>query len=209
MLFHFLLQHFGIACRVQRQERGREAGAESRLRLRHAGFRARHLGRVTRQEVIHRLRRREFRQGRQHAEGVASQEEDVLRMPAAAARLAIRDKFDRIGGPRVFSDAAVVEVGVPRQRIDDHILQHAAEANGIPDWRLADARQADGLGVTAAFDVENAGVGPAVLVVADEPALGVGGKRGLAGARQPEEQRHVAGRADVGGTVHRQHAALR
>ena len=48
-----------------------------------------------------------------------------------------------------------------------------------------------------------------MLVVADEAALGVGGKRGLARAGEAEEDGHVAGFADVRRAVHRHHAALR
>jgi hypothetical protein len=54
--------------------------------------------------------------------------------------------------------------------------------------------EVDDLGVAAALEVEHAAVGPAVLVVADEPRSGIGRERGLAGARQPEEQRRVARR---------------
>jgi hypothetical protein len=49
-------------------------------------------------------------------------------------------------------------------------------------------------------------VRPAVFVVADQRAVGVGRQRGLAGARQAEEHRGVALRADVGRAVHRHHA---
>ena len=48
-------------------------------------------------------------------------------------------------------------------------------------------RQRDALGVAAALDVEDALVRPHVLVVADEAAQRVGRERGLAGARQAEE----------------------
>ena len=48
-----------------------------------------------------------------------------------------------------------------------------------------------------------------MLVVADEPAGGVGRKGGLAGARQAEENRRAARlRVDVGGAVHGQHVVL-
>jgi hypothetical protein len=67
----------------------------------------------------------------------------------------------------------------------------------------------DDLGVAAALDVEHALVAPAVLVVADEQALGIGRQRGLAGARQAEQHRGVGAVAGLGRrAVHRQHAAL-
>ena len=39
------------------------------------------------------------------------------------------------------------------------------------------------LGVTTPFDIEDAVVSPAMLVVADEQAMRIGGERGLARAR--------------------------
>ena len=65
------------------------------------------------------------------------------------------------------------------------------------------------LGVAAAFDVEDAVVAPAVFVVADEAAFGVGGERRLAGAGEAEEESGVAAAADVRRTVHREDALLR
>src|SRR5690606_39422119 len=62
--------------------------------------------------------------------------------------------------------------------------------------------EVDGLGVAAALEVENAVVIPAVLVVTDQLALGVGGEGGLAGAGEAEEDRHVTVLADIGGAVH-------
>lgn len=56
-------QHLGVPHRVQRQERLREARRERRLRLRHPVLRARHLGRVARDEVEHGLRAVELRDG--------------------------------------------------------------------------------------------------------------------------------------------------
>ena len=69
--------------------------------------------------------------------------------------------------------------------------------------------QPDDLRVAAAFEVEDAVVRPAVLVVADQMPLGIGGERRLAGARKPEEHRHAAVVADVRRAVHRHHAAQR
>ena len=77
------------------------------------------------------------------------------------------------------------------------------------DVRLALFGEVDALGIAAALDVEDVLVRPAVLVVADEPAGGVGRKGGLARARQAEEDRRAARlRVDVGGAVHGQHVVL-
>src|SRR5262249_61811593 len=52
-------------------------------------------------------------------------------------------------------------------------------------------------------------VDPAMLVVADQLALGIGRQGGLTGAGQAEKQRYIAFWADVGRAVHRQHALQR
>ena len=77
--------------------------------------------------------------------------------------------------------------------VEHHVLQHRAEAlAGGVDLRLGFLRQLDALGVAAAFEIEDAVLAPAVLVVADQRAVRVGGERGLAGAGEAEEDRAVA-----------------
>ena len=96
-----------------------------------------------------------------------------------------------------------------RLAVELDVLAHAAEADGIEDVWLALAREVDGLRIAAALDVEDATRAPAVLVVADEQARGVGGKRRLAGAGKAEEDARLAGGGvDVGAAVHGQHAVL-
>ncbi len=83
-------------------------------------------------------------------------------------------------------------------------------SRGGEDLGLALAPQADHLGVAAALEVEDAVVAPAVLVVADQRALGIGREGRLAGAREAEEERHVvAVAAVVGAAVHGEDALLR
>ncbi len=79
---------------------------------------------------------------------------------------------------------------------------------GVPDLGLAVPGEADHLGVATTLEIEDALITPAVLVVADQLAGRIGGEGGLAGARQPEEDRGVAGVADVGRAMHRQHRLL-
>ena len=120
------------------------------------------------------------------------------------------DELDRVGDAGVLGLAAVVVVGV-RRVVEHGVLEHGAEADGVPDLRLALPGELDALGVAAALDVEDAVVGPAVLVVADEIPVGVGGERGLAGAGEAEEDRDVRGilAIDVGRTMHREDAHVR
>ena len=209
VLAHLLGEQLGVLARMPDEERPAEARRERRLRLGDAHLGAGDLGRVAADEVIHRLRRRERADRRQHAEGVAGQEDHVGRMAGHAGDLRVADELDRIRAARVLRDARVGEVDVV-VLIEHDVLQHRAEAQRLEDVRLALGREVDRLGVAAAFDVEDAVVAPAVLVVADEMALRVGGERRLARAGEAEQQRRRAGLL-VGRrrAVHREHAALR
>src|SRR6516165_9681860 len=129
-------------------------------------------------------------------------------MPTLTGQLAVRNEIDRVSGTSVFRESIVIVVWPASDGIDDYVFQHTAKADGIPDLRLTLARQPDALRVAAAFDIKNAVVGPAVFVVADQPAFRIGGERRLARARQTKEQSRPAVGADVGRTVHRKDAAL-
>jgi hypothetical protein len=63
----------------------------------------------------------------------------------------------------------------------------------LKDLRLGLRRQVDRLCVAATLDVEDSVVRPTVLVVADEQAIGIGGKGSFASARQAEKERRPAG----------------
>ena len=90
--------------------------------------------------------------------------------------------------------------------VENDVFEHGAEAaRRCKDFRLGLGRQADGLGIAAAFEIEDAVLAPAVFVVADQRALRIGRQRRLAGARKTEEDRRVAIRADIGGAMHRHH----
>jgi hypothetical protein len=65
--------------------------------------------------------------------------------------------------------------GYARRRVEVDVLEDRPEpASRGEDVRLVHRREADGLRVAAALEVEHAIVAPAVLVVADEDALRVG-----------------------------------
>ena len=83
-----LRQHAAIHFGPARQERRAETGAERRLRLRaEALLGAGDQRGVAGQEMIHRLRRRQLRDRRHHAECIAGQHHHVARLAAAAARV--------------------------------------------------------------------------------------------------------------------------
>ena len=119
------------------EKRRAKAGRERRLGLGDADLGAGHLGRVAADEVVHGLLGRQPAHRRQHAKGIARQEDDVRRMTADAGNLGVGNELDRVGGPRVFGQAGVVVVDVPRGRVDDRVFQHGAEADGVVNLRLA------------------------------------------------------------------------
>ena len=88
--------------------------------------------------------------------------------------------------------------------VNHHILEHGAETlrRGV-DFGFGFGREADHLGIAAAFEVEHAVFGPAMLVVADERAVRIRGQRRLAGAGQAEEDCAFLGLADIDRAVHR------
>jgi len=130
-------------------------------------------------------------------------------VPRHAGYFCVSDKLDRIGAARVLRNAGVAKLDVPVGLVEHHVLEHRAETQGLENVGLGLIGQVDGLGVAAPFDVEDAGVAPTMLVVADEQPLGIGRERGFAGARQTEQQRGAA-RVAVGRgrAMHRQDAPL-
>ena len=194
VLDDLLLQQFGVSVGMMHHERPAEAGAEGDLRFdAQADFRPRDLAGIAGDEVVDGLVGSQARDGRHHAGGVAGEENDVLRMARALFGQMIVNVFERISGARVLRDLVVVQIDVARDGIERHVFQDGAEAAGDGvDLRLGFLRKPNDLGVAAVLEIENAVVAPAVLVVANQVALGVGGKRGLAGAGKAEEDGHVA-----------------
>ena len=66
--------------------------------------------------------------------------------------------------------------------IQSNVLQQSVSLDGVVDIRLGLFVQVDNLGVAAALKVEDSLVVPAVLVIADQQTLGIGGQGGLAGS---------------------------
>ena len=152
--------------------------------------------------MIHRLLRLELRDRRHHAKRVARQEHDVRGMGGHAFGNVVRDVVNGIGGARILRDALRIQIHCARLGIHVHIFQHGAEHfRRRVDLRFTLARQPDHFRVAAALEVEDPVVGPPVLVVADQPALGIGGERGLSRTGQAKEQRAIAPPAHIGGAV--------
>ena len=121
-------------------------------------------------------------------------------------RQRVRDLLELVRGAGVLGLRVVVQVE-DAALVRDDVLEHRAErVRGLVDLGLRIGGEPDHLRVAAALEVEDAGVAPAVLVVADEVALGIGRERRLAGPGKPEEDRHAAVVVHVGRAVHREDA---
>ena len=211
MLFYLFAEELGVHSRRKRHERRAEAGRERADGIGYTALRARYLGGVARNEVEHRLFFGQFCNGREHAERVRGKEYDRLGVFADRRDDLIGNEVDGIGNARVLGERAVGVVGRAFVGIDDDVLDERAEAYRAVDLGLVLFAEVYALSIAAALDIEYAVVRPAVLVVADEPALGVGGERRFARAGKTEEQRGIAAAVErhIGGAVHAQHAFLR
>jgi hypothetical protein len=161
---------------------------------------------ISSKEVVARLLGGELRHGRQHAERVAREHDDVLRRALNEARDArIGDELDRVRAPRVLRDRHVFVVGLAVRDVEHDVLEDGPEPDRVVDLRLLLRRQVDALGVAPALDVVDARVGPHVLVVTDQLSSRVGRERSLARAGEPEEEGDIALLlVDVGGGVERE-----
>src|SRR5215212_5137503 len=202
-------EHLGVGRRRQGEERGPEARGERRLDLGlHLGLGPGQLGGVAREEVVGGLRWREGAYGGQHAEGISGQKQHGGGMHAPACGDCARYVLQRVGDAGVLRQHAVGVVYFARAPVHRHVFQHGPKADGVPDLGFLLGGEVYRLRVAAAFEVEDPRVRPAVLVVADQIPLGVGGEGRLARAREPEEERDLAFFTHVGRAVHGEDVAF-
>ena len=209
VLPHLFRKQLGVFARMPDEKWSAEAGRKCRLWLGHAHLGARDLGRVAADEVIHRMRRRERADRRQHAERIAGEKDYVGRMTGDAGNLRVLNELDRIRATSVLRDArvGVIDVAI---FIEHDVLEHGAEAQRLENVRLVFRREIDRLCVAAAFDVEDAVIAPNVFVVANEMTLRIGRERGFSRAAETEEQgRHARLLIGSGRAMHREQTALR
>ena len=89
---------------------------------------------------------------------------------------------ERVGNTGVFRLGTIGIVHLQGFRIVDHVFQQRPKADGVIDVRLGLLVQVDHFGITAAFKIEYAVLGPAMLVITDQRPAGVGGQGGFASA---------------------------
>src|ERR1039457_6981060 len=92
----------------------------------------------------------------------------------------------------ILGDFLRIEIQQTRLRVHRQVLQHGAELDGLPDLRFVLLGKAYALGVTAALEIEDAVVAPAMLVVADQTTLCIRRESRLPRAGESEKQRHIA-----------------
>src|SRR5215210_2195073 len=202
-------EHLGVGGRRQGKERGPEARGERRLDLGlHLGLRPGELGGVAREEVVGGLRRREGAYGGQHPEGVGGQKQDGGGVDAPAFGDRARYVLQRVGDAGVLRQHTVRVVYFARAPVHNHVFEHGPKADGVPDLGFLLGTQVYRLRVAAALEVEDPGVRPAVLVVADQIPLGVGREGRLARTREPEEERDIISFTHVGRAVHGEDVAF-
>ena len=158
--------------------------------------------------MIHGLVFIQLGDGGDDAERVGGEEDHGLGVARHAGDDAIGDIIHRIAYPGILGEAAIGEIELPGLGVHDDVLHQGAELDGFPDLGLVFVGEVDALRIAAAFHVKDAVVAPAVLVVADQAAVGVGGEGGLTGAGEAEEQGGIPIGAHVGGAVHGKHAGL-
>ena len=209
-LLHLLDQFLSVLGGMQLQEGLAEAGGEGRGGLGDAALGAGQLGGEAGQEVVLGLLGGQDADRGQNAERISRQEDDVLGGRGRRDRANdVLDVVDGVGHTGVLGDGLVSEVDLALA-VNGNVLQQSVALDGVVDIRLRVLIQVDDLGVAAALEVEDAVVVPAVLVIADEQTLGVGGQGGLAGAGQTEEDGSVlALLIGVGRAVHGSNALQR
>jgi len=212
VLAHFLAQERSVGVGVAGHERRAEKPGEGGDGFGDAGLGAGQLARVAHQEPEHGLVLVQPGHRRQHPVGVGRQEGDGAGMRSDGRLLDPGQEGERVGAARIFGQPLVMEVEAAG-RVHHGVFHDGAVFqvgrlvhDGVVDLRLLGRVEVDELGVAAELEVGDAGVVPAVLVVAEQGAVGVGGEGGLARPGKPQEQGRGAVLALVGRGVQGQDA---
>jgi len=205
-LLHALHELLCILRGMQLQECLAEASAEGGSGLGDAALCAGELSGEAAEEVVLRLLGGEDADGRQYAESVGAEEDDVLSLGTCALAVDLLynllDVLDGIADAGVLSHALVGEVDLT-VLVHGDVLEEGVALDGAVDVGLVLLAEVDDLSVAAAFEVEHTFVVPSVLVVADEQTLRVGGEGGLTGSGEAEEDSGVLTfHVGISGAVH-------
>ena len=181
-----------------------EASGESGGRLRNAALRTCKFSGESGEEVVLGLLGSEYADGRQNAESVGREEDDVLGSGSGRnGAHNLLDMIDRIGNAGVFGNGLVCEINLTIL-VHGNIFEECIAADSVVDVWFGLFVKVNDFGVASAFEVEYTFIVPAVFVIADEESFGVGRECGLTRTAQSEEDGGVlAVHIGVGGAVHR------
>lgn len=209
VLLDLASQHLGVAHGVQGEEGLGEARGEGGLGLGDTLFGSGHLGGVSGDEVEHGLGGVELGDGWEDTAGVAGEEDNVGWVAGGDARnLGVLDVLDGVGASGVLGEGDIVVIDVAGIWVEDDVLKDGTVLDGAVNIGLLLGGEANALGVAATLDVEDTTVGPAVLVITNQLAVGVSRESGLAGTGKTEEDCDIAVLALVGGRVQGEHVVL-
>jgi hypothetical protein len=83
---------------------------------------------VAADEVVHGLSQVQLADRREHAEGVARQEDDVLGVWPDAWYLGVGDVLNRVSGASVLCDRFIGVIDFAGVLVEDHVLQHCKQS---------------------------------------------------------------------------------
>jgi hypothetical protein len=188
-----LCEHLGIAHGVKGKEGLCETRRKGGLRLGDALLSTSHLGSVARDEMVHSLLGAELGDGWQDTTCIAGEEDNVLGVLVGDARnLGVLNVLDGVCAASVLGQGVVVVVDQTGHGVENNVFEDGTETDGVENIRLLLGRETNALGVAASLDVEDTSVTPAVLIVTNEGALGIGRERGFACTRQAKEDSNIA-----------------
>ena len=118
------------------------------------------------------------------------------------------NELDRIRDSSVLSERSVREIDLPRDRINRRVLEDSSEADRAVNFGFSLIGEAQALGVAASLDIEDASLGPTVLIVSDQVAMRIGRESRFAGPGEAEEERDITIRPFIRRAVHREHILL-
>lgn len=123
---------------------------------------------VPREEVVAGLLRAEFADRRKDTESVASQHNDVVRMPVNNAwDLGPGNEIDGVCATSILGDANIIVVWNTREGIVNDVLENGTITNRRKNIGFLLGGQVDAFSIATALNVEDTRVGPYVLIVAN------------------------------------------
>jgi hypothetical protein len=94
------------------------------------------------------------------------------------------EKVERIRGSRVLGQGIIRKARFSRRRVEHDILEHRCEVlRRAVNFRLRLRREPNRLGVRPALEIEDAALGPSMLVITDEAPPRNGRQRRFPGSR--------------------------